>query len=407
MPDYLDAELAEVLRESLVSRVSNVIAHIAEQNSFQAGLRIGAKAVWTTPKASVEQFDLEVWPAAALSESVGDGTPDMAVGVTMDPTGRSSATEAPATGQTPTGHGFYARRWWVSIFGHLEFIAVSMHPSPFTQEQQEGAEKLAGLVEEVVRTAIESRNLFINVYHEVLHQLLPLVSDVNSLRKKVPATGDRSIDALLRRLETGAQGAAFSCENIVRYLSRSTASTNQLSKPRMNPVSLTQLVSEATDQFRDLAEAKGIELRYDGTQTEEVKVKGDSFHLKRMLYNLLNNAVKYSYRSIETAARRHIDVEVVPKYSPDRREAAVVFENYGVGLVSGEEQLVIRAGYRGKLAKREGIRGCGVGLSEVADIARMHGGRVKIRAKPVSSGSADGPSLFTVHAIFPVINSGR
>ena len=81
---------------------------------------------------------------------------------------------------------------------------------------------------------------------------------------------------------------------------------------------------------------------------------GDGDEIRRLLYNVLSNAFKYSYHSVPSAHRTIRVFSKVP-YDPGFRERrfALVVENYGLGVTDEERRKVFQPGFRGERARRD------------------------------------------------------
>ena len=139
------------------------------------------------------------------------------------------------------------------------------------------------------------------------------------------------------------------------------------------------LAQDVTEEFRREAAGHGfaVECSLDG---ESCPVNADSEALSRALWNLLDNAVKYSGES------RRIDVGV-------ERDGDVVrlsVRDRGLGIPAGERKRIFDKFVRGEAARALGIKGTGIGLAMVKHIVAAHGGSVE-----VAGGSGKG-SVFTI-----------
>ena len=114
-------------------------------------------------------------------------------------------------------------------------------------------------------------------------------------------------------------------------------------------------------------------------------VKGDEAALKRALQNLISNAIKYDAES--HWARIHAQVLRGKKGD----EVRIAVEDRGPGLSSADVAHVFEPFYRGQQAVAAQIKGSGVGLSLVKQIAEAHGGRVTVKS---THGAG---SVFTLH----------
>jgi signal transduction histidine kinase len=101
--------------------------------------------------------------------------------------------------------------------------------------------------------------------------------------------------------------------------------------------------------------------------SEEAPVDVDAIGMRRVLDNLIDNAVKYGS---EARVRLFIDGE----------DAVAEVSDSGPGLAEGELERVFEPFYRAPLARASGKRGSGLGLAVCRSIARAHGGDVRLKS---------------------------
>lgn len=125
---------------------------------------------------------------------------------------------------------------------------------------------------------------------------------------------------------------------------------------------------------RDVSEAFGAEVADRGFTVEfhpceeDLPVQADAEALERALWNLLDNAVKYSGES------RRIVVEV---WGRDGRVGIEVVDS-GLGIGPEDQTRIFEKFTRGGDAREHGIKGTGIGLTMVRHIAEAHGGKVTL-----------------------------
>lgn len=102
---------------------------------------------------------------------------------------------------------------------------------------------------------------------------------------------------------------------------------------------------------------------------EAVVVDGDSAALKRMVVNLVDNAVKYGGR-----ARGRVFV--------DARIAVIEIEDGGPGISGADAERVFEPFHRVEGSRSRATGGIGLGLSIVRAVARGHGGDVTLANPP-------------------------
>jgi signal transduction histidine kinase len=139
---------------------------------------------------------------------------------------------------------------------------------------------------------------------------------------------------------------------------------------RMRPVDAGLAVRSVAEEFQKEVEERGFRVRVRAETG--ARIKADESALGRALWNLLDNAAKYSGDS------REIDVSV----ERDGSQVSVSVADRGIGIAPEERTRLFSKFYRGEEAKRAGIRGTGIGLAMVAQIVAAHGGRVSVASEP-------------------------
>ncbi len=103
-------------------------------------------------------------------------------------------------------------------------------------------------------------------------------------------------------------------------------------------------------------------------------VMADREALKMALKNLVLNAVKYGRGGpVRVAAK-------ATRSATGGEEVSITVEDEGPGIPDEERHQIFEPFFRGRLAREMGVEGSGIGLSIVRQVARSHGGRVRVGA---------------------------
>jgi CheY-like chemotaxis protein len=113
------------------------------------------------------------------------------------------------------------------------------------------------------------------------------------------------------------------------------------------------------------------------TAPEPVPVLGDPHRLHQVVFNLLDNAVKF------TAPDGVIDVRV----ERGRTHGAVRVRDSGVGIPASALETIFEPFVQERPAARSGGAGLGLGLTVVRDLVHQHGGTVEARSAGAGQGS--------------------
>jgi signal transduction histidine kinase len=100
-------------------------------------------------------------------------------------------------------------------------------------------------------------------------------------------------------------------------------------------------------------------------------VRADREALGRALWNLLDNAVKYSPDSPH--------VQLTARAAGQSVEVAV--KDQGLGISPNEQARIFQKFARGSAAAATGVKGTGLGLSMVRQIVEAHGGTVRVESR--------------------------
>jgi heavy metal sensor kinase len=134
-------------------------------------------------------------------------------------------------------------------------------------------------------------------------------------------------------------------------------------------VSLDELVRECARAAQVLANRKG--LRFDFPSPPEITMKGDDELLKRMVLNLLDNAVKF------TPAGGEIRLAL----SAQNGDALITIADTGVGIPPDDQRRVFDRFYRVDKARSRALGGAGLGLSIAHWIVEAHQGKLSLESK--------------------------
>jgi signal transduction histidine kinase len=140
---------------------------------------------------------------------------------------------------------------------------------------------------------------------------------------------------------------------------------------RLRPVDVSAFVQGLIDEFKRDAASSGRSVSCT-LPARASHVSADADALGRALWNLLENAVKYS----PDGAPVQVRVE------DESGHVAIRVSDRGVGIPADEQPHVFQQFYRGASAVESATRGTGVGLAVVDHIVRGHGGEVQLVSQP-------------------------
>ena len=132
------------------------------------------------------------------------------------------------------------------------------------------------------------------------------------------------------------------------------------------PGELWSVMTSAVSQLRPKAEEKNITITLEKGKANAVF---DPKWTEEALYNLLDNAVKYT----PSGGSVSVSTTVYPMFS------AVHVRDTGPGIAEEEQPKIFQRFYRGEAHRED--EGVGIGLYLVRQIAEGQGGFVKVRSR--------------------------
>lgn len=138
----------------------------------------------------------------------------------------------------------------------------------------------------------------------------------------------------------------------------------------LQDIDLQPFVAEIVQQVRPIADSYQVHLCLEvaGSMT----VRADLEHLRRLLLNLLSNAMKYS----------HTGGTIVVKMFSQDGWAVIKVADQGQGISSEEQQHIFHRFFRATKSHARDREGVGLGLSIAASIVKAHGGRIEVDSEP-------------------------
>jgi heavy metal sensor kinase len=144
------------------------------------------------------------------------------------------------------------------------------------------------------------------------------------------------------------------------------------------PMDLGIVAREVSQRFKPLAAQRGVTLELEAP---EVKIHGDPQAVERVVFNLVENAIRHSPR----------DETITITVSADDCEARLEVKDAGSGIPPEHLPRLFERFYRVDAARTRSSGGAGLGLAIVKSLVEAHGGRVAVTSK-IGEGSA-----FTVY----------
>ena len=199
----------------------------------------------------------------------------------------------------------------------------------------------------------------------ISHELKTPVGALGLLAETLAGEDDPEVVSRLAwRIQSEAQRVARIMDDLLD-LSRIESEET----PTREPVPVHLIVAQAAERVRAAAEQRGIRIHI-GEPPHSLTVLGDRRQLVSALYNLMENAVKYSDRGST--------VEVGGRTDGPWLELRV--RDHGIGIPNQDLERIFERFYRVDRARGRDTGGTGLGLAIVRHVASNHGGDVSVES---------------------------
>ncbi|MBA4105257.1 MAG: hypothetical protein C0485_05830 [Pirellula sp.] len=222
------------------------------------------------------------------------------------------------------------------------------------------AETINSLLDRIAAYLNIKRDFLANAAHELRTPLAAIRSSV-----EVALNGERSPEEY-EELMVDVIEECGALEALVNQLLLLSETEAELPAAKFEQVDLNELALKAVDMFSGVAEARGVKLR--AGRVDYAAVNGNRGHLRQVLNNLLDNAVKY------TPVGGDVKVEVIVDAPVVRLRVA----DTGAGISAEEQRHIFQRFFRAESARTRspGVGGTGLGLSICQSVVHNHGGEI-------------------------------
>jgi len=210
------------------------------------------------------------------------------------------------------------------------------------------------------------RDFVANVSHELRTPLSILRGYIETLLDS-PKTPREELTRILHVMERHSDRLELLVEDLLTLAQLESGNPNL----QMGTVDLSTLLPEIIRDWEKKLTSKQLNMSID-VPPDLSPIRADRTRLQEALYNLLDNAVKYS--------RDHGEIRLSARQRDGEIELTVSDE--GIGISKEDLPRIFERFYRADKARSaDKVRGTGLGLAIVKHIAQLHGGRVEAQSE--------------------------
>ena len=249
--------------------------------------------------------------------------------------------------------------------GNLDYELVPETDDEFGQLYQDFEEmrkRLKTTAEEKVNVDAGNKELISNISHDLKTPLTTIKGYVEGIMDGVADTPEK-MDRYIRTIYNKTNEMTTLINELTFY---SKIDTNHIPY-NFNTIPVSAYFEDCAEELSIDLEEKGMRFVYANYVEEGVKIIADSEQLRRVINNIVGNAVKYMNRPDGRISLRVRDVGDFVQ---------VEIEDNGPGIAARDLPYIFERFYRADASRNSSKGGSGIGLSIVKKIMEDHGGKI-------------------------------
>jgi signal transduction histidine kinase len=137
---------------------------------------------------------------------------------------------------------------------------------------------------------------------------------------------------------------------------------------------INEIIQTIAENYSLKIHSKGGNL-YTELHAHNAFVDIDEMHFGNIIYNLLDNAVKYSREDTPI-------IITISTWNDNKNNLFIAVEDNGIGIKKEYIKHIFDKFYRVPTGNRHDVKGFGLGLSYVKKIIQLHKGNIKVESEP-------------------------
>ncbi len=234
-----------------------------------------------------------------------------------------------------------------------------------------------------------------NISHELRTPLTLIIGPLEKLVRFEKESGNSRLHSIVNETASMALRNAKRLNQLVEQLLEVRKLETGKYTPRQETFEIVSYTRLAIADFDNVAQTRSQRISFE-TETQSQWLKFDIDAYRKILDNLVLNAMKYSDQNATTRIR----MSTTSGEEEAKRSIELTVEDEGVGIPEEMQSHIFEAFYTGSESKLSNVRSFGVGLALVKELVELNGGTVSVES-PINENKSG--SRFTV--VFPNIES--
>jgi len=135
----------------------------------------------------------------------------------------------------------------------------------------------------------------------------------------------------------------------------------------LEEIELNNFIADSIKEFKNSQNGRIYSVSVV-SKVDNAWVKADKLHFSNLLFNILDNAIKYCT----------VDPEIFIRLDEDKNRFRISFDDNGIGISKKDRKKIFSRFYRVPTGNVHDVKGFGLGLDYVKKIIRRHGWRIEV-----------------------------
>jgi two-component system phosphate regulon sensor histidine kinase PhoR len=135
----------------------------------------------------------------------------------------------------------------------------------------------------------------------------------------------------------------------------------------LEQIELNTFISESILEFKNSQNGRIYNVQLESV-IENALLEADKLHFSNLIFNILDNAIKYCT----------VSPDIIIRLEEDRTHYFISFDDNGIGIPPKDRKKIFNRFYRVSTGNVHDVKGFGLGLDYVKKIVQRHGWRIKV-----------------------------
>ncbi|MCE5332168.1 MAG: response regulator [Bacteroidales bacterium] len=210
---------------------------------------------------------------------------------------------------------------------------------------------------------------FTNISHEFRTPLTLIISPVEKLLRETKSEDEKTLLSIIQR-------NAYGLLELVNQLLDFRKLDVQKDTLNISVGDVVAFIKDICYSFTELANRKSINFSFS-TSITELRMEFDSEKMKKIVFNLLSNAFKFT----PNGGKIDVNLSLIQQLNDDKKLLKITVSDSGIGIPAKDLDRIFERFYRVENPENGHQTGTGVGLHIASEYVKLHQGEIVVESQ--------------------------